>query len=145
MTELNFARCAENSTTSIKKDRETLDRMIDLVSRSNGHDASVAKSPDPLRGMTINEKVAHYVLEMTENFTMQDAWKFIKDKDPKFSDKLNRQSMSTALWKMKKSGDIKIIIPKRENRLRFTQRNKIMKLTRQRQRGEDRPRLCATT
>ena len=50
---------------------------------------------------------------MEGNFTMRDAWKFIKEKDPEFGSGLNRQSMSTALWKMKNAGKIKIIIHKK--------------------------------
>src|SRR5437879_6561161 len=101
MTETELREMRRSLDDQYKRDRETLDRMIDLVCRSNGPDASTAKQPDTTRGMTINEKISHYVLQMEENFTMQDAWKFIKEKEPKFGAKLNQQSMSTGLWKMK--------------------------------------------
>ena len=113
MTETELREMRRNLDDQYKKDRETLDRMIDLVSRSNGPDTSTARQHDPTRGMTINERIAHYVLEIEDNFTMQEAKKYIQEKDPKFAVRLKEQSMSTALWKMKKAGDIKIIIPKK--------------------------------
>ena len=96
-----------------KKDRETLDRMLDLILRSTGGDARSSASDGNAKALTINERVANYIFQMDGNFTMQDAWKFIKDKDPDFAATLNRQSMSTAMWRMNKAGDIKIIIPKK--------------------------------
>lgn len=96
-----------------KKDRETLDRMLDLILRSNGSGVRNSASEENSKALTINERIASHIFQMDGNFTMQDAWKFIKDKDPEFSATLNRQSMSTAIWKMNKAGDIKIIIPKK--------------------------------
>lgn len=96
-----------------KKDRETLDRMLDFIVRSKGAPSSRDGAQSEEKELTINERVASYVMEMESNFTMQDAWKFIKEKSPEFGTSLTRQSMSTALWKMKKAGAIKIIIPKK--------------------------------
>lgn len=96
-----------------KKDRETLDRMLDLILRSHGGSSRVSSSDENAKSATINERIASCILQMESNFTMQDAWKFVKEKDPEFAATLNRQAMSTALWKMNKAGDIKIIIPKK--------------------------------
>ena len=114
MTESEVRAMRHKLDEQYKKDRETLDRMLDLVSRSNGGVEGRKESANDVdRGMTINERVARHVLRMPGNFTMQDAWAYIKENDPDFGNALNRQSMSTALWKMKGKGDIKIIIPKK--------------------------------
>ena len=96
-----------------KKDRETLDRMLYFIVRARGGADSPSRNESAQKGLTINERIAAYIFQIDENFTMQDAWKFIKEKDPEFGSSLNRQAMSTALWKMTKSRDIKIIIPKK--------------------------------
>ncbi|MBI3876601.1 MAG: hypothetical protein HY300_11745 [Verrucomicrobia bacterium] len=95
-----------------KKDRETLDRMLDFIVRANGS-SEIKPAEDSKSTLSINERIANYVLQIEGNFTMQDAWSFIKQKDPEFGAALTRMSMSTGIWKMHKAGKIKIIIPKK--------------------------------
>ena len=113
MTETEVREMRRNLDEQYKKDRETLDRMLDLILRSNGSNKRGSESSESVRSMTINERIANHIFQMDGNFTMQDAWKFIKEKDPEFGATLNRQAMSTAIWKLNKSKDIKIIIPKK--------------------------------
>lgn len=112
MTESEVREMRHKLDDQYKKDRDTLDRMLDLISRSNGS-VEAPTLDDSLRSLTINDRIARHVFMMQGNFTMQDAFSFIKEHDSEFASTLNRQSMSTALWKMKGKGDIKIIIPKR--------------------------------
>jgi hypothetical protein len=112
MNESELRAMRRNLDEQYKKDRETLDRMLDLILRSKGTE-SVRHSEEPPGALTINERIAAFVDEIEGNFTMQDAWKFIREKDPEFGAALNRQTMSTAMWKMNKAKVIKIIIPKK--------------------------------
>lgn len=96
-----------------KRDRDTLDRMLDLIGRSKGGKGIQIKEDDATKELTINDRIEGFVLELDSNFTMQDVWKFIKEKNADFGNSLSRQALSTALWKMKKAGTIKIIIPKK--------------------------------
>lgn len=96
-----------------KKDRETLDRMLDFTLRSKGASDVGPATKDNPSALTINQRIADHVIQIEGNFTMQDAWRFIKEKDPEFGKTLTRMSMSTGIWKMHKAGAIKIIIPKK--------------------------------
>ncbi|MGC3960472.1 MAG: hypothetical protein QM813_21845 [Verrucomicrobiota bacterium] len=112
MTESEIKEMRRKLDEQYKKDRETLDRMLDFMHRSKSP-ISPPPSNDDVAPLTINERIANYIFEMDGNFTMQDAWRFIKERDPEFANNLNRQTMSTGLWRMNKDGKIKIIIPKR--------------------------------
>lgn len=96
-----------------KRDRDTLDRMLDLITRSKSGSGVHVAQGDAVEPLTVPDRVAALILQLDTNFTMQDAWKFIKEKDSEFGAELSRQALSTALWKMKKDGSIKIIIPKK--------------------------------
>lgn len=96
-----------------KRDRDTLDRMLDLITRAKGAKNSQLKEVEAPESLTIQDRIAGFILQMDTNFTMQDVWKFIKEKDADFGNELTRQALSTGLWNMKKDGTIKIIIPKK--------------------------------
>ena len=113
MTESELREMRRKLDDQYKRDRETIDRMLDLVIRSKGAGNPSSPPAEIEKGLTINERIAKHVYEMEGNFTMQDAWKFIKDQDPEFGVSINRQTMSTAIWKLNKSGEIKVIIPKK--------------------------------
>lgn len=98
-----------------KRDRETLDRMLDLFSRSptsisNG--GSSSKSDEDTH-LSIPERIYLYIQQVDGNFTKQQLNKFIEEKAPKFSKGLSAQALSGALWKLSKDQKIKIVIPKK--------------------------------
>jgi CHASE1-domain containing sensor protein len=95
-----------------KRDRETLDRMLDLMLRSNGG-STASSQQESVEAMTSSERISDLVLKIEGNFTMQDALKFIKESAPDFASDLTQQALSQGLFKMKKAGTIKIIIPKK--------------------------------
>ena len=112
MTEKHILELRDDLDEQYKKDRETLDRMLDLVRRQEPNGSDEEES-DPTRGMLIKDKIAYYVLSIPNNFTMQDARKFIQEKDPRFASKLRPDALSAALYRMTKEGQVKIVIAKK--------------------------------
>jgi|ERR1035441_9775212 hypothetical protein len=114
MTILEIKEMRRKLDQQYKSDRETLDRMLELVSRSGTSSSAAGNGEEENSGLPMGEKIADYVQQIPGNFTMKDARKFIEDKAPDFAKRINnRQAISTALWKLHKAGKIKVIIPKK--------------------------------
>ena len=113
LTELELNEMGQGVEEDYRQDLETLDRMRGLIRRLK------ERVPLPTPGetvdshRTIKDRIDGYILGIIGQFTMQSAWKMIREADPRFGRSLNQQTVSTALWRLHKDGKIKVVSPKK--------------------------------
>jgi hypothetical protein len=97
-----------------RKERELLVEMLEFVRRNNQNGGRPSEPEDATDQMLLKDGVVHFIRQMTGNFTLREAREFIQKKSAPFASRLkNDAPISVALARMRKAGQIKVVIPKK--------------------------------
>ena len=111
MTENELRAMKRDLEMRYKRDRDTLDKMIDLFRRQQN--GTQDTPPEADEGMFLKDRIAKFVREMEGHFTFRDLKEAIRIKAPQFAHELRDETISATLAQMKRDEDIKVVVPKK--------------------------------